>query len=115
MRRTVDRTDEKKRRASQHSLDDFIEGRERIFPATLLDPDWKRHEDAARLFFNALIDHYADCVASGRTEVWKRAAHAAVDLFGLPPHGVEFVRRADLVSGFAPSNEGGKSDMAEPC
>jgi hypothetical protein len=53
-----------------------------------------QHEDANRLLFEGLMKHYAECVATGRLDVWAKAAHAAIDLIACDR--LPFVRRRDL-------------------
>lgn len=52
-----------------------------------------RHAGAARLILTGLERHYFECLASGRMDVWKGAAIAAVNLLADVPD-VPFQRRA---------------------
>jgi hypothetical protein len=55
-------------------------------------------EEAAVLMFRGLMLHYAECIMSGRLEVWAKAAHLIIDLCA-ELHKPDFVRRADLPPG----------------
>ena len=63
-----------------------------------------RYDEAARLFFLGLREHYLDAIASGRLEAWKAAAHASIELMASVP-GTEIVSRARL---HAATDEEGK-------
>ena len=69
--------------------------RQRNRPHILLSDNVYRHEDARRLIFLGLEQHYIECVLSGRMDDWARAARAAVDLLSYLSD-IEFVRRSEL-------------------
>lgn len=54
-----------------------------------------RLEASTHLMFVGLEHHYAECILSGRLDVWRAAAIAAVDLMCSTPT-IEFVRRDSL-------------------
>jgi hypothetical protein len=66
--------------------------RARLEPEILLSDKLYKHDDALRLIFEGLQQHYIECVTSGRLEAWARAAHAAVELLSDVPD-VEFAQR----------------------
>lgn len=79
---------------------------ERMRPVAL--EKLSRHEEANRLLFEGLMHHYAECVCSGRLDLWAKAAHAAVDLIACDR--APFVKRSELTYG---SRDHGQA-LAEP-
>lgn len=82
------------------------ENARRISEAVEPDPDWRermrpvalvaalKHEDANRLLFQGLMEHYTKSLLSNRLDIWAKAAHAAIDL--MAHDHVPFVYRKDL-------------------
>lgn len=89
---TVERRKEIARRFGDRIVD--LGRRERMRPVAL--DRLGRHEEANRLLFDGLMHHYAECVLSGRLDVWAKAAHAAVDLIACDR--VQFAKRCEIGS-----------------
>lgn len=85
---------EPKRRQTQNAVDDVVAGREPTPPTTILS--LLRDEGAAKLMLTALYDEYFHCMASGRLDVWAKAAHSTIDLLATQPHGRPLIRRSEL-------------------
>jgi hypothetical protein len=58
-------------------------------------PEFLRHQQAALLFLEGLALHYAECLALGKIDLWRNAAHGCVDL-ACDLQGLEVVNRKDL-------------------
>lgn len=53
-----------------------------------------RHDEAVQLFMQGLAIHYADCLASGRLDVWGKCARSVIDLArGRPQKGPSMIGR----------------------
>lgn len=77
LRREIAQEHERRRRTAPHGTTS-VAGEPKQF-ANLF-----RHDDASRLILQGLQDHYFQCLASGRLDVWAKAAHAAIDLLATP-------------------------------
>lgn len=68
---------------------------DRLEPKILLSDQLYRYEEALKLIFEGLRQHYIECITTGRLDAWMRAAHASINLLGSVPD-IEFVKRETL-------------------
>jgi hypothetical protein len=80
------------RMRSDSAIADAMSGRKKHTPELLLSLE--RHDEALRLMFVGLRQHYLDCIASGQLKRWKRVAHAVIDLLGEVPEAKITARQA---------------------
>lgn len=57
--------------------------RQRLEPSTLLSLG--RHDEACRLIFKGLHDHYLECVTTGRMDKWEEVGIASIRLLAAVP------------------------------
>lgn len=99
---TVEQRKENARRYGDRLLDFGRQERMRPIALDMIG----RHEAANRLLFEGLMHHYAQCVCTGRLDLWAKAAHAAIEL--IATDRAPFVKRSELTYG-TPGQQTSKS------